>query len=220
MSKVTPRCYMCGEFATSVEHVPAKCFFPKGQRINLITVPSCSLHNNDTSKDDEYVRGIVVSSAGNNRVATHHWKNNVLKSYKHSLGLFLTTFEKRQNNAFFHDRARIDSVMIKIAYGLYFHIFKKVWHSSPAPFYNKFYNDDGETDRDFRLLGYSNIPYEIYDGGNQQVFKYQYFEGNFNGQPNVHFKLIFYDSFEVLIFPVDNGRVSPLLVLNLTSNNN
>jgi hypothetical protein len=132
MSKAISQCYMCGAPATSVEHVPAKCFFPIGQRINLITVPSCSLHNNDTSKDDEYTRGIIVSSAGNNQVATHHWKNNVLKSYKHSPKLFLTTFKNRKDKSFFHDRARIDSVMIKIAYGLYFYIFKKVWQSSPA----------------------------------------------------------------------------------------
>lgn len=55
-------CYRCNNIATSVEHVPAKCFFPKEHRKNLITVPSCEQHNNETSKDDEYVRGIIVAS--------------------------------------------------------------------------------------------------------------------------------------------------------------
>jgi len=45
------QCYMCSDPATGVEHVPAKCFFTKGQRENLITVPSCELHNNATSKN-------------------------------------------------------------------------------------------------------------------------------------------------------------------------
>jgi hypothetical protein len=92
---------------------------------------------------------------------------------------------------------------------------------NPAqPFYNKFYNDDGEIDRDFRLPGYTTVPYDIYDGNNPSVFKYQYFEGTFNGQLNVHLKLVFYESFEVLIFPVDEGQVSPLLILNLTGDSN
>lgn len=55
---------MCKNKATSVEHAPAKCFFPKKQRSQLITVPSCSFHNEKTSKDDEYVRNIFIGFAG------------------------------------------------------------------------------------------------------------------------------------------------------------
>jgi hypothetical protein len=208
---------MCEELATSFEHVPAKCFFPKGQRQNLITVPSCSRHNNDTSKDDEYVRGIIVTARGTNKLAVEHWRGNVRKSYLHSPKLFLKTFALRKENAFLHDRQRVDRVMIKIAYALYFHIYKKVWHSSPAPFYNKFYNDDGQTDMDFRLPNFKPTPYDIYEGANQAVFKYQYFEGRFNGEPNCYFKMVFYEGFEVLIFPVKDGSVSPLLILDITS---
>lgn len=62
-------CYRCNNIATSVEHAPAKCFFPIEHRKNLITVPSCEQHNNETSKDDEYVRGIIVASKGNNETA-------------------------------------------------------------------------------------------------------------------------------------------------------
>jgi len=50
-------CYFCGENAQSKEHVPARCFFPENEsyRKQLITVPSCEKHNEDTSVDDEYV---------------------------------------------------------------------------------------------------------------------------------------------------------------------
>lgn len=54
-------CYFCGAPSTSVEHVPARMFFPEikdavGQRDfrqKLITVPACEAHNEDTSAIDE-----------------------------------------------------------------------------------------------------------------------------------------------------------------------
>jgi hypothetical protein len=88
MAKSNLKCYMCEELATSVEHVPAKCFFPKGQRQNLITVPSCPRHNNETSKDDEYVRGIIVTARGTNKLAIDHWRRDVRKSYLHAPSYF------------------------------------------------------------------------------------------------------------------------------------
>ena len=199
------QCYMCSDPATGVEHVPAKCFFPKGQRENLITVPSCELHNNATSKDDEYVRGIIVSSAGTNKIALIHWRDGVRKSYLHSPKLFLKTFEMQKDNAFFHDRARIDTLMVKIAYALYYQVYKRVWQSRPAPFYKQFYFDDGKTDIEVRLPDYLSIPeYNVFEGANQSVFKYQYLEGKVNGQPNCIFKMNFYEGFEVIIIPINS----------------
>lgn len=57
-------CYMCDELATTVEHIPPKCIFPETKdledktlnlRKKLLTVPSCTLHNNAKSGDDEYL---------------------------------------------------------------------------------------------------------------------------------------------------------------------
>jgi len=215
--KDNKQCYMCGEPATSVEHVPARCFFPKGQRHNLITVPSCSLHNLDTSKDDEYVRGIIVSSLGNNSLARQHWKGAVRQSYIHSPKLFLKTFENRKDNSFFHDRDRVDGLMIKIAYGLYYHTFNKIWNAIPAPFYKQFHFDDGKTDIEVRMPDYGKIPeYNIFEGANPAVFKYYYLEGKNNGEHNVFFKLVFYDSFEVFIMPVKNATPRPEISLNFS----
>jgi hypothetical protein len=56
-------CYFCGGEATGVEHVPPKSFFIKGQREELITVPSCDVHNQQKSKDDEYIRSLLLSSS-------------------------------------------------------------------------------------------------------------------------------------------------------------
>lgn len=48
-------CYRCGELAETREHFPPKAFFPKGGNLQLKTVPSCAIHNNDKSKDDQYL---------------------------------------------------------------------------------------------------------------------------------------------------------------------
>ncbi|WLH33488.1 hypothetical protein PSH79_16275 [Pseudomonas sp. FP2196] len=53
------KCYYCLEPKKGVEHVPPKCFFPqegkKNYRNNLITVPSCDVHNSNKSTDDQYM---------------------------------------------------------------------------------------------------------------------------------------------------------------------
>lgn len=55
-------CYFCGGQVTGVEHIPPRSFFPKGKRQNLITVGSCDIHNQEKSKEDEYVRAVLLSS--------------------------------------------------------------------------------------------------------------------------------------------------------------
>jgi hypothetical protein len=205
---------MCNEPATGVEHAPAKCFFPKGYRQNLITVPSCALHNNSTSKDDEYVRGIIVTTSGTNDLAVKHWRGDVRKTYIHSPKLFLNTFNQRKGDSYFHDRLRIDQLMIKIAYALYYYIYKKTWESNPAPFYKQLTFDDGTTDIEVRLPDYKDIPdYNIYEGENQSVFKYQWLEGSFNGRSDCLFKMIFYEGFEVIIIPLSGKQSDPSMIL-------
>ncbi|MEO6149461.1 MAG: hypothetical protein ABIN95_01585 [Mucilaginibacter sp.] len=182
----------------------------------MITVPSCPLHNNHTSKDDEYVRGVIVSAAGNNKLSINHWRGDVRRSFIHSPKLFFKTFKHRNGNSFFHDRSRVDSVMIKIAYALYFHIYKKVWDSNLAPFYNQFYDDDGKVDIEVRFPKYKMIPdYNVYEGANPSVFKYQYLEGRINSVQNCLFKMIFYEGFEVLIMPVKDSSQTTTLILDL-----
>ncbi len=55
-------CYFCGASATTDEHVPPKSFYPSSMRADLITVPSCTGHNNAYSKDDEYVRVLSLNA--------------------------------------------------------------------------------------------------------------------------------------------------------------
>lgn len=79
-------CYMCDSISTSEEQVPPSCFFPKIKdidrdlRSNLITVPSGDLHNFCRSKDDEYLRTVILMSAGNNAAGQHQFFDKLLTS--------------------------------------------------------------------------------------------------------------------------------------------
>ncbi len=83
-------CYWCGAVATSREHVPPKCLFPEEKdlksitqnnyRKNLITVPSCDVHNLSKSNDDEYLMACLASRVGNNVEAYLHTCTKVRRS--------------------------------------------------------------------------------------------------------------------------------------------
>ena len=63
------RCYMCDAPATSREHAPPLCLFPEFKDVpvtcgaGLITAPSCDAHNGAKSKDDEFLRAMILMTA-------------------------------------------------------------------------------------------------------------------------------------------------------------
>lgn len=62
----TTSCYHCAAEGAGREHVPPKCLFPKGNDWpGLMTVPSCTAHNNANSKADEYLRFLLGASVSN-----------------------------------------------------------------------------------------------------------------------------------------------------------
>jgi hypothetical protein len=69
---IVSTCYMCDSLETSREHAPPRCFFPESKaigrnlRVNLITVPSCDIHNSEKSKDDEFLRSVILMSGTGN----------------------------------------------------------------------------------------------------------------------------------------------------------
>lgn len=67
-------CYACQELATTWEHAPPKGLFPRlsdmpsdylgpDPRTNLITVPSCAVHNNSKSQSDAYASKAIATLA-------------------------------------------------------------------------------------------------------------------------------------------------------------
>lgn len=57
-------CVYCGLIGpVTSDHVPPRCLFATGSRVNLITVPACARCNSSFKLDDEYFRLIVSMRA-------------------------------------------------------------------------------------------------------------------------------------------------------------
>lgn len=217
---MSKNCYLCGGAKYSVEHVPAKCFFPQNPnyRKNLITVPSCKVHNEATSKDDEYVRNIICMSIGNNEIAFNQFFNKVKGSFENSLKLREQTFQTtkqvfvresqngsvQQTYMFKIDRERFDKVIKKIGYALYYHKYGKVWQRGLIIATDSLLNVDSQQDGQMRELISiirENLVIPKFDGNNPEVFQYKFEEISFE---EISFEVLwmrFYGSFEVFVVP-------------------
>ena len=146
MGSAVEKCYMCDREATSREHVPPRCLFPeKGDvghsnfRKNLITVPSCDLHNSNKSKEDEFLMVSIAGIVGNNSIGYFHHKGKVTRALRRtSFKLLSNVFIKRKSirinmndNKFMDvivgttDYERLKRCFIHIAYGVYRYQFHK-----------------------------------------------------------------------------------------------
>ena len=88
-TKIEEYCYMCEAKATSREHVPPQCLFPEAKdigedlfRSNLITVPSCDIHNSAKSMDDEFLMICLSSFIENNTVGFIHFNTKVFRAIR------------------------------------------------------------------------------------------------------------------------------------------
>lgn len=135
---------MCEAPATSKEHVPPKCLFPEAKDLNgdvnlrkeLITVPSCELHNSAKSQDDEYLLLGITLNILNNDTALNHFQTKILRAVTRNPRLLEKLGEKQQPViAVKEDGTAINTLMVSIdnrrflgsiehvARGLYFHAF-------------------------------------------------------------------------------------------------
>lgn len=124
-------CYMCDSVETSREHVPPVCFFPTAKEIgrdlrrNLITVPSCDRHNSLKSKDDEYLRAVIVITAENNKVGQHQFFGKLLPAVArrpHAYKSFFAdkgTVAKGKGRALQIDRKRFISCIDHLARAIF-----------------------------------------------------------------------------------------------------
>ena len=95
--KQNETCYMCDEEATTVEHVPPKCFFLPGHTDgNLIKVPSCAEHNNDKSDDDEYLRNTFTMLLGGNSSARQLMEGKTIRALRRNRKALLRYVEERE----------------------------------------------------------------------------------------------------------------------------
>lgn len=217
-------CYLCNEPKYSVEHTPAKCFFPKENRKDLITVPSCKKHNEDTSKDDEYVRNIICMHVENNNTAFRQFENKVLPSLVRSPALseFIlhnakSVLVQQQSNiqrtiALAIDRERFDKVMKKIAYALYYNEYGVIWKNglkveTPCLLHSDIQLNALETRLKTSFFEYKEYLFCEYkkqsctlNGKNPDIFRYRFEEKDKNGNIILLY-MQFYEGFDVFILP-------------------
>jgi hypothetical protein len=135
-------CTYCGlTCALSLDHVPPKCLFAK-PRPDLITVPSCATCNGKFSKDDEYLRLVLVSrhDTGAHRDAQGVWEAAMRGLGRvDQLGLAKRLLSRAKevelrtsaglhigHGAVFEPEiSRIEAVAIRIVRGLYYHKYQR-----------------------------------------------------------------------------------------------
>jgi hypothetical protein len=203
------RCYACQRLASTVEHVPPKCFFPEALRTNLITVPSCARHNNDNSKDVEYVRNLLVftTELGPESKAVF---SRAIRSMEHRPALWSTMFpdiqkiqfQGRETAAFSIDLVRLKRVMAAIVQALHFRDFAIKWRRWRifSPTLHSIGTLSGRTDEWESLrTQLATARYKYLPTGQQDVFAY----GRIQMRPSGHlYQLVFYNAVIVNAWPL------------------
>lgn len=188
-------CYICGAPATSKEHVPPQCLFPEKKDIgtdqyrnNLITVPSCDLHNTKKSKDDEFLMAILSGYTGNNFLGFVHTQTKVARAMERN-ERFLDVFLKDAAPKWVKNKSgnpmpilqgtpdfpRLTRCFENIAHGLYYHHFKKTFDGRIfciIDFVN-YMNENAEKWKHLYRKVYELEAHEFkMEGNSPQIFKY------------------------------------------------
>jgi len=212
---------MCENEETSREHVPPKCLFPEKDDIghsdfrkNLITVPSCDLHNSNKSKDDEFLMVSIAGIIGNNSIGYFHHRGKVTRALKRtSFKLLSKVFFKRKSvklnirsNKFLDvivgtpDYARLMNCFTHIAYGIYMHRFGERFVGQIKVVPGFLFSPDKNSEN-FRKFIQHKCRLELVDkkrnGENADVFYYQFTDVDKNGLLGL--KMCFYGGVDVYV---------------------
>lgn len=211
-------CFMCEQPATTKDHIPPRCFFPEGKdvkadyRKNLIAIPACDSHNLKTSKDDEYLMGVVAFHWRNNPVAYEHSITKVKRALKRNKRYYNLFFGEGKHQLVYQqgqplvttpvDIHRFTSCMQKITRGIYFSHFGKKWllnvdvqPLSLIPIYkewNPIIDDLAQVHQMMRQLCVN----EPRHGENPDIFYYQLVQDK--SQTSTIMRMVFYGGFEVI----------------------
>jgi hypothetical protein len=221
------KCYMCDAPATSVEHVPPKCIFPEYKdtkqhlRQNLITVPSCDLHNANKSKDDEFLMISLAGIIGNNSIGYEHYHGKIQRTLKRSSHKLLdkiflnkSTIRLGDENKFLDiiygkpDYSRLVDCFTHIGYGIYRHHFQ-------APFVGKmkvflgFLHSANKNQNTFKKFIAHRAAMDLKEphGENPTVFYYQLAAPDKFGISLIH--LCFYENVNIYISLMPEGSEPP-----------
>ncbi|MEK7951004.1 hypothetical protein [Luteolibacter soli] len=230
-------CYMCHEPGVSKEHVPPRCIFPETKdvqenlRQNLITVPSCDLHNSQKSDDDAFLLVSLAGIIGNNSIGYRQKITKVNRALKRSA--FRLLHESLSNprielleygpNQFVDviwgtpDYDRLSTCFDRIARGLHFHHFGTKFTGRTRTLLGYTANPKANP-REFQRFICEKVASELKDkprlGANPEVFSFQFTDPDHFGLFVVH--LQFYGGMDVFVgfMPADWVK-PPDLVMEL-----
>lgn len=211
---------MCDNDATSREHVPPLCLFPETKdtkglnfRKDLITVPSCDVHNSKKSDDDEFLMLSLSGLIKNNPVGNFHQltkANRALKRKnkdfiereilrKHKIHKVKTTDGKfRMIFVGQPNVERLSDCLKHIAYGLYYAEFNERFDGELRMIleFIEYTDDNMQTMKKFlkkRFEVEKELNKEI-KGENPLVFYYQFHEPDNFGL--IGMRMVFYGTAE------------------------
>jgi hypothetical protein len=222
--KTSETCYMCDREANSREHVPPLCFFPsikdslsgKDFRKNLITVPSCDLHNLEKSKDDLYLLHVISLFYKNNPEGQQVFTKRVKKTADNRpylLGTFFNQFEPVYVNgqptlAFELDLERFNNGMTCMANAIHFAHYETRWNEALEIFAPSARYSSSVPRREEGNTQLAKV--EEFDGGaqkfgeNQDIFFYQFIEGELPEHKML--RMVFYQGCVVLAIPLKRKK--------------
>lgn len=224
------KCYMCDSVATSREHVPPRCLFPESRdvggenyRNNLITVPSCDLHNTAKSRDDEFLMVSLAGIIGNNSIGYRHKFGKVNKAIRRSANKLLSTVFKGKKclyvvevgpNKFVDviwgtpDAERLRVCFEHIIYGLHFHHYGQTYQERMKLYLGYLWSEEKNA-RAFSDLIKAKTDIELQDkdkfGTNPDVFYYQITDKDNSGL--YLFSLCFYGGLRIYAAMIPDGVV-------------
>ena len=216
-------CYMCERAATSKEHVPPKCFFPELKdapvgfdlRKNLITVPSCDLHNSAKSSDDEFFLLIVSAQHCGSYYKDAHFESKVMRAFNRSPNRFISMIEdltpvectgldgEQFESAMFKvDLDRFDKVAHHLACGIYYYHFGKKWLGKSGTLTNILGVNGNISSPENRFIvsqaakvskSFEGLPSY---GDNKEIFQYQIYSRNEDAHA---LRLEFFEGVEIFV---------------------
>ncbi len=223
---------MCDEKAVSKEHVPPKCIFPEQKDVSgenyrkeLITVPSCEVHNSRKSEDDEFLLVSLAGIFGNNSIGYRHKFGKVDRAIKRSsMKLIDKAFTKKnhyviktKNNYFLEviwgtpDHIRLNNCFKHIAYGLYFEHFNHKFNGKVKVLLGYLHNTDVSNNnivqfiKDRAQIDLLDIPEQ---GKNPEVFCYQFAEPDQFGLYLLYLR--FYGGIDIYISMMPDNTEKPV----------
>jgi hypothetical protein len=202
---------MCDSPATSREHVPPRSLFPKSKdldegvdfRSNLVTVPSCSTHNLDKSKDDQYFLNVVASLDLINETGRNHYLQQIRRQNRRNpsiLARFASrSFEEKEKLGYEVEIERIDYFVDHLARAIYYAHYGTRWESDMhfiPEFLARPTGSEEELQRKAAIAQidatFDGIPFQ---GVHALIFKYQVIENH----GEVQFRFHIYDGCKVYV---------------------